>query len=151
MAFRFRRTLGIFPGLRLNLGKKSASFSVGIKGLRATMGTRGKRGTVGIPGSGLSYTTTGKTAEAAPSAENTARPRFGRVLVVLIVLGGLLWLMARSPAPPVPSQRPAVTVQPLSPEPPRAQPSVQRPPVAVPAPTRPALPADPWAKARQPN
>jgi hypothetical protein len=54
--FRFRRSIGIIPGVRLNFGKKSASLSLGVRGLHYTVGTAGKRITVGLPGSGLSYT-----------------------------------------------------------------------------------------------
>lgn len=56
MAFRFRKSIKIAPGVRLNLGKRSASVSVGGKGLRYTAGTKGDHITAGIPGSGLSYT-----------------------------------------------------------------------------------------------
>lgn len=56
MGFRFRRSISLIPGVRLNLGKKSASFSFGVRGLHYTVGTRGRQITAGIPGSGLSYT-----------------------------------------------------------------------------------------------
>lgn len=54
--FRFRRSFKIFPGVRLNLGKKSTSLSIGGRGARYTFGTAGSRTTIGIPGTGLSYT-----------------------------------------------------------------------------------------------
>jgi hypothetical protein len=56
MGFRFRRSLGLIPGVRLNLGKKSASLSFGTRGFHYTVGTQGKRVTVGIPGTGLFWT-----------------------------------------------------------------------------------------------
>lgn len=56
MGFRFRMSKRIAPGVRLNVGKKSGSISLGGRGARLTAGTRGTRATVGIPGSGLSYT-----------------------------------------------------------------------------------------------
>ncbi len=55
MGFRFRRSLKILPGIRLNLSGSGASVSLGTKGLRYTIGTKGKHATVGIPGTGLSY------------------------------------------------------------------------------------------------
>ena len=58
MSFRFRRFLSIFPGLRLNFGKKGISASVGVKGAHITIGKDGVRSTVGLPGTGLSYTET---------------------------------------------------------------------------------------------
>jgi len=68
--FRFHKSLNIFPGLRLNLGRKSVSMSVGRRGAWLTAGTRGTRATVGLPGTGLSYTTTLiKAHHAARAAE----------------------------------------------------------------------------------
>ncbi len=55
MAFRFRRTLSILPGLRLNLGKRGVSLSAGLRGARITFGRRGITKTIGFPGTGLSY------------------------------------------------------------------------------------------------
>lgn len=56
MGFRFRRTLKIAPGIRLNLGKKGVSTSIGPRGAKITLGKDGVRTTVGLPGSGMSYT-----------------------------------------------------------------------------------------------
>lgn len=56
MGLRFRKSMKIAPGVRLNLGKKSTSVSFGGKGLRYSVSTSGRRTTtVGIPGSGLYY------------------------------------------------------------------------------------------------
>lgn len=55
MAFRFRRTVSIFPGIRVNLGKSGASLSAGMRGANLTLGRDGLFGNVGIPGTGLSY------------------------------------------------------------------------------------------------
>lgn len=55
MAFRFRRTISIFPGVRLNLGKRGVSVSAGMRGANVTLGRNGLYGNVGIPGTGLSY------------------------------------------------------------------------------------------------
>ncbi|NMT63440.1 DUF4236 domain-containing protein [Marinobacter orientalis] len=55
MAFRFRRTVSIFPGVRLNLGKRGVSVSAGLRGASVTLGRNGLYGNVGIPGTGLSY------------------------------------------------------------------------------------------------
>lgn len=56
MGFRFRRSLTILPGIRLNFGKRGVSTSIGVRGAHVTLGKTGTRTTVGIPGSGLSYT-----------------------------------------------------------------------------------------------
>jgi hypothetical protein len=56
MGFRFRRSIKILPGVRLNFGKRGISTSIGIRGAHITLGKTGTRTTVGLPGSGLSYT-----------------------------------------------------------------------------------------------
>ncbi|SOB74724.1 Protein of unknown function [Marinobacter sp. LV10R510-11A] len=55
MAFRFRRTVSIFPGFRLNLGKRGVSVSAGMRGANVTLGRNGLYGNAGIPGTGFSY------------------------------------------------------------------------------------------------
>ena len=65
MGFRFRRSFSLIPGVRLNLGKKSASISFGVRGFHYTVGPRGRQITAGVPGSGLSYT---HRFTAAPTA-----------------------------------------------------------------------------------
>lgn len=67
MGFRFRKTIKILPGVRLNLSKSGGSISIGPRGAKLTVGPRGVRATVGIPGSGISYTTTSK--QLAPFAK----------------------------------------------------------------------------------
>ncbi|MCQ9426679.1 DUF4236 domain-containing protein [Pseudomonas sp. LJDD11] len=57
MALRFRKSIKIIPGVKLNLGKKGASLSVGGRGLTANISRRGTRVTAGVPGTGLSTTT----------------------------------------------------------------------------------------------
>lgn len=58
MGLRFRKSLKIAPGIKLNLNKKSASVTFGGKGLHHTVSTSGKKtSTVGVPGTGISYST----------------------------------------------------------------------------------------------
>jgi hypothetical protein len=59
MPFRFRRSVKIFPGIRINLSKRGVSTSFGGRGHSINVGRRGVRSTVGIPGTGISYTTGG--------------------------------------------------------------------------------------------
>jgi hypothetical protein len=56
MSFRFRRSIKILPGIRLNFGKRGISTSIGVRGAHVTFDKTGTRTTVGLPGSGLSYT-----------------------------------------------------------------------------------------------
>ena len=56
MGLRFRKSITILPGVKLNLGKTGASISLGIKGLHANIHTSGKvTGTASLPGTGISY------------------------------------------------------------------------------------------------
>jgi len=56
MGFRFRRSIRILPGIRLNIGKRGVSTSIGVRGAHVTIGHGKVRTTVGLPGTGLSYT-----------------------------------------------------------------------------------------------
>ncbi|WP_106593153.1 DUF4236 domain-containing protein [Marinobacterium halophilum] len=38
MAFRFRSTIDLAPGIRLNLGKRVVSLSAGVRGVSVTLG-----------------------------------------------------------------------------------------------------------------
>ncbi len=59
MGWRFRRTMKILPGVRLNFSRSGVSWTIGPRGLHLTLGGRtGPRTTVGVPGSGISYTKT---------------------------------------------------------------------------------------------
>lgn len=55
MGFRFRKSITLIPGVRLNISKSGFSTSIGRPGATVNIGKRGIRGTVGLPGSGLSY------------------------------------------------------------------------------------------------
>jgi hypothetical protein len=56
VAIRFRKSFGLGKGMRLNVGKKSASIRVGGKNLGYTMGTAGRTVSGSIPGTGLGLT-----------------------------------------------------------------------------------------------
>ena len=43
MTWGFRKSIKLAPGLRLNLGKRSAGLSVGRRGARLSANTRGQR------------------------------------------------------------------------------------------------------------
>jgi hypothetical protein len=96
MGFRFRRYFGLLPGVRLNLGKKRVSVSVGGQGLTANISKDGIRKTVSLRGTGLAYSSYQKHAEKTGS-EKEIRPvviwavifaivGIAAVLVTLIVM-----------------------------------------------------------------
>lgn len=55
MTLRFRQTFTLFPGVRINIGKRGISTSIGVPGATVNIGRQGVRATVGAPGTGLSY------------------------------------------------------------------------------------------------
>ena len=55
MSLRFRKSIRLGNGLRVNLSKSGTSLSVGKRGSTVNFGPRGERMTVGVPGTGLSY------------------------------------------------------------------------------------------------
>lgn len=83
MPFRFRKTLKIIPGIKLNLSKSGLSTSIGKQGASLNLGKRGVRATVGLPGTGISYTAAPSkinlgakpnNSSAPPAAQGTSRP-----------------------------------------------------------------------------
>ncbi len=55
MPLRFRRSLKILPGIRLNLSRSGVSAAVGGRGARITVGHGRVRESVGLHGTGISY------------------------------------------------------------------------------------------------
>lgn len=54
MATRFRKTVTLIPGIRMNISKSGVSYSFGPRGSTVSFGKRGTYVNVGIPGTGLS-------------------------------------------------------------------------------------------------
>jgi Protein of unknown function (DUF4236) len=55
-AFRFRRSIRIAPGIKLNLNKKSVSLTGGVRGAHVTRSYGGRSNySVGLPGTGVWY------------------------------------------------------------------------------------------------
>lgn len=76
MGLRFRKSVTLCKGVKLNFGKTGMSVSVGGKGYHKTINTKGQVTTsVGIPGSGIYYTDTrrlggSRQANTQRSAQN---------------------------------------------------------------------------------
>lgn len=90
MGFRFRRSIKILPGIRINLGKRGVSLSAGVRGAHITVGKNGTRTTVGLPGTGVSYTDyerhqAGHPAQPGAAAEPEER-EIGHVSAVFVVM-----------------------------------------------------------------
>jgi hypothetical protein len=52
---RFRKTVSVLPGVKINMSKTGVSTSLGGNGATVNLGTRTRFLTLGIPGTGLSY------------------------------------------------------------------------------------------------
>lgn len=62
MGFRFRKSIRLLPGVRVNLGNRGiVSISIGKRGFTINLSKKGIHTTVGIPGTGVSYTTRNTT------------------------------------------------------------------------------------------
>lgn len=84
--FRFRRSVKIAPGVRLNVSKSGVSTSIGPRGAKVTIGHGQVRETAGIPGTGLSYTEThrtGSTQRATPQGDASTGVGAGAVFVAI--------------------------------------------------------------------
>jgi hypothetical protein len=92
MGFRFRRSISVLPGVRINIGKTGASVSAGVRGARVTFGRAGTRATVGIPGTGASYT---HTVRPRTAKKSSVSPMW---LIPLITVGALTQLVRHHPS-----------------------------------------------------
>jgi hypothetical protein len=120
MGFRFRRSVKLFPGLRLNFGKRGVSASIGVRGAHVTYGPTGTRTTIGLPGSGLSYTHLDKPHRKNPAAttaqpptdpgapQGNARRGFLWIGVIIIALAFIISQLT-TPSPPAPVPPPPQT------------------------------------------
>jgi tetratricopeptide (TPR) repeat protein len=77
VGFRFRRSIRLGPGVRLNLSKSGIGVSTGIRGLHYSVHSSGRRTlSTGIPGTGMSYVTTlsrGRSRSTTTTRRNTAQ------------------------------------------------------------------------------
>lgn len=63
MGMRFRKSIKVAPGVKVNLNKSSVSVTTGTKGLHHTVSSNGSRTTsAGIPGTGASYVKTTRSS-----------------------------------------------------------------------------------------
>ncbi len=76
MGLRFRKSIKIAPGVKINLNKKSTSVTFGGKGAHYTASSTGKKtASVGIPGTGISYTkTTGQSSKQKKTNKGGSQP-----------------------------------------------------------------------------
>lgn len=93
MGIRFRKSVKVAPGVRLNVGKKSSSVSFGGKGFSTSVSTTGRRtNTVGIPGTGISHVSTsgGKQSNVKPHSSTHQKPA---APLTLKICGVIMWII----------------------------------------------------------
>jgi hypothetical protein len=104
MGFRFRRSIKIIPGIRLNVGKRGISTSLGIRGAHVTVGKTGVRNTVGIPGTGMSWTSLRRPsppsampndARADVGSPSRSATGWGTILLLVVILAAVYLLASR--------------------------------------------------------
>ncbi len=101
MGFRFRKSFKVAPGIKLNIGKKSAGVSVGGKGFRTSLSSSGRKTTsVGVPGTGLSYVSSSggssKSKSSKGSASSMSSSKKGGcwlilvpIFIILVIISGI--------------------------------------------------------------
>ena len=98
MGWRFRKSVKILPGVRLNFGKGGlTSTTLGGRWLKTNVSSRGVKHTVGVPGTGVSYQTDAERGGAYspdPRKRPPALPRDSRspLLILVAVLLALILL-----------------------------------------------------------
>lgn len=77
MGFRYRKSINLGGGFRINLSKSGVGYSFGGKGFRITKTAKGHvRGTVSLPGTGVSYVTESSGNKKKPTAfHNNSRQK----------------------------------------------------------------------------
>ena len=94
MSLRFRRSIRIAPGVRLNLGLHGAGVSIGPRGFHVGMNRRGMYTSAGIPGTGIyAVHHVRSSPEEHPSVAGNGA---GLVLGILAAAGvlAMLWFLA---------------------------------------------------------
>ena len=99
MGLNFRKSIKLGDNTKLNLSKKSASVTVGSKGVHRTVSTTGRQTTtVGIPGTGLSYTKTSRSSSLKKSSKKNKTAQLvisvicSIVALVFVIIGVVKYL-----------------------------------------------------------
>jgi hypothetical protein len=145
MGLRFHKSIRLMRGVRVNLGLRGASVSIGRPGMTYNIGAKGSRVTVGIPGTGLSCTQSVSHQNPVTLISNSApkRRRYSATpLVIAALVLGLLYLATHTANSPKESllnhastDRTVDAVGTLSPGMTMPKPSSTDPKIPVPSPS----------------
>lgn len=84
MGLRFRKSINLGKGAKININKKSVGLSIGTKGVRYSVNSDGRKTTsIGIPGTGLYWT---KSTTKNKSKKNKNISIFGCIGWILFFL-----------------------------------------------------------------
>ena len=95
MSFRFKKSIKILPGIKLNISKNGLnSVTIGKPGVSVNISRKGKQTTVGIPRTGLSYSqklpsrvdTHSKSPSIPSSAEPNSKQTINPTKIIMISL-----------------------------------------------------------------
>nr|DAP79765.1 MAG TPA: Protein of unknown function (DUF4236) [Caudoviricetes sp.] len=147
MGFRYRKSVKIAPGVRMNFSKSGASVSVGGKGGHVTVNSKGEtRVGASIPGTGVSYTEKvsgpAKSSGGSGGQKPPQKPKkdwSGKFLGCLLAAVILALLFAScgggSDAAPAPTPTPTVAVTETPAPTSTPEPTPEPTPTPTPAPT----------------
>ena len=109
MGIRFRRSIKIMPGVKVNLSKRGISTSFGTRGVHYTIGSNGRRtSSIGIPGTGISSVSTWSKKRKTNNVSQVSLYSKNTTLILCIFLGmfgihrfyvkksgtGILWMFS---------------------------------------------------------
>lgn len=95
MSFRFKKSLKILPGIKLNISKNGLnSVTIGKPGASVNISKKRKQFTVGMPGTGLSYSqklpshtgTSSKSPSPPSSVELNYKQKISPKKIIIIIL-----------------------------------------------------------------
>ena len=127
MGLRFRKSITLLPGVKVNFGKTGASLSLGFKGFHTSIHTSGKvTATASVPGTGISYQKSknvktlikkaikdrGEKKAAEEEAEAAAAAAEAEAAAATAIAGttaaaAAAAVLAQEPAPALPADAPA--------------------------------------------
>lgn len=87
MSIRFRKSISLGSGIRLNVGKRGLGLSAGIKGARVGVGSRGAYSSVGLPGTGISSIKYYKTNKNHKEIKRNKTNSLISMAIILAVVG----------------------------------------------------------------
>jgi hypothetical protein len=93
MAFRIRKSIKLFPGVRLNISGSGVSANIGVRGANVSVGPKGSFINVGVPGTGVGYREKVGTSDENPPpsvADGIPESSSSRPLIWFVILAAIV-------------------------------------------------------------